>query len=399
MTHKKFALIFAATAYTLSFLGAFAFVALLWAYDPFWFFHKPIFREMTFITDKRVSTRGMIDFMDFDGVILGSSIMQNTQASEAESLLGGKWLNLAFESGAFSERTIVLNRILKHKPKALKSVIYTIEGYYLLNDTQDVKNEKNKDRLYSSPLWRENFGFFRKMNYYLNEHFIKCALKWNLKPECVGEKDINYAIWYNGYKNNGFGGYPKWNDGTKQDLADKLKRVQNRDFIDTPFEIEQRREFVRENVLKFVEQNPQITFHFIIPVQSRLHYRVANWGEKRSPEHYLKAYISQLKWFVNELSRFKNAKIYGFDNTAYPDDMGNYVDVEHYDAPLNSLYAKAIAANTHRINAKNIDIYLAKMQEKIAAYDLTPLINDIKSWEKEKSTREKNEKHEKHKKR
>lgn len=105
-----------------------------------------------------------------------------------------------------------------------------------------------------------------------------------------------------------------------------------------------------------------------------------------------------IKWLVAELAPYENAQIYGFDDLDYADEPLNYQDGVHYKPDLNSMQIKAIAANTHRINAQNIDIYLAKMQEKIAAYDLTPLINDIKAWEKEKST-QKNEKHEKYKKR
>ena len=47
---------------------------LLWLYDPFMFFHKPYFREQTYMTDLRASARGIIDYAEFDSVILGSSV-------------------------------------------------------------------------------------------------------------------------------------------------------------------------------------------------------------------------------------------------------------------------------------------------------------------------------------
>ena len=116
--YKRFSLCFVAS-FLLFVVGFGGFLALLWLYDPFWFFHKPYFREQTFMDDRRLNLKGMVDFMEFDGAIFGSSMLENTLSKEADEKLGGKWLNLAFNSARIYEREYLISYILKHKTNYL----------------------------------------------------------------------------------------------------------------------------------------------------------------------------------------------------------------------------------------------------------------------------------------
>lgn len=102
--YKRFASIFACFAYIALPLCFLALCALLWLYDPFMFFHKPLFREQTYHSDMRIQARGIIDFTEFDSVILGTSLIKNTSAKEAGEKLGGKWVNLSLDGSTFKER-------------------------------------------------------------------------------------------------------------------------------------------------------------------------------------------------------------------------------------------------------------------------------------------------------
>lgn len=88
-----------------------------------------------------------------------------------------------------------------------------------------------------------------------------------------------------------------------------------------------------------------------------------------------------LKWFVDEVAKYQNATIYGFDDLDYADDLANYCDDIHYNLDMNSLQLDAIANGTHILTPQNIDTYLATMESKIKNYDITPLIAEIKAWE------------------
>lgn len=122
--YKRFALIFACFVYIGLPLCFLALCALLWLYDPFMFFHKPYFREQTFMGDRRLAVKGMVDFFEFDSAIFGSSMLENTLSNEADKI-GGKWLNLAINSSRIYEREDLIQYLLKRKQ--IKQIVYALE--------------------------------------------------------------------------------------------------------------------------------------------------------------------------------------------------------------------------------------------------------------------------------
>ncbi|MWV61863.1 hypothetical protein DCO58_07290 [Helicobacter saguini] len=62
-------------------------ILLLYIYDPLQVFHKPFFRETTFLSDMRVQNRGIIKNYDFNSVILGTSMLENTLPKDANEIL------------------------------------------------------------------------------------------------------------------------------------------------------------------------------------------------------------------------------------------------------------------------------------------------------------------------
>ncbi len=112
--YKKFCLNFFRLFLIILFcFGGFLF--LIWLYDPFWLFHKPYFREQTYQKDMANQAKGIIDNTDFNGVILGTSMLENTSAKEAGEKLGNKWVNLSIKGANFEDRNIIFKYITKHK--------------------------------------------------------------------------------------------------------------------------------------------------------------------------------------------------------------------------------------------------------------------------------------------
>ena len=382
--YKRFSLCFVAS-FLLFVVGFGGFLALLWLYDPFWFFHKPYFREQTFTDDRRMVIKGTVDFMEFDSVIFGSSMLENTLSKEADEKIGGKWMNLAFSSARIYEREALLSYVLKHKD--IKQVIYALENYYL------VKGEnKDNDELDFKPL-NLSRSFFQKFNFYLsNNNFIFCALKWSKDKQCVGGRTLDNYAW----NHLNHLGISKWDDSEKELFLKELPLYENNAYKEVEFDILGIQTYLKEHILHYVAENPQIKFHFILPTQSRFFWRLPYFWNRTnvwiedtttymSPQQYYNDYKAMLKWFVKESAKYKNVRIYGLDNLDYADNLDNYTDARHYYVDMNSMQLDAIANGTHILTPKNIDEYLQTMENKIKAYDLTPLINEIKAWETEQN--------------
>ena len=329
--------------------------------------------------EKNLPVYGVIDFIYFDSVFLGSSMFQNTIAKEADKKIGGKWFNFAIGSSRFDEREILLQYILKHKQ--IKQVAYSLDNYILVNGEFDKVEILSFNGLHND--------FYGKFKTYLNEHFIKCAVKWSKDRECIGRDFTHFGFWYNpksyGFKN--------WAKDEKQNFADELKFYETSSYktiLPDIDEIAKIQEYIKEHILVYVEQNPQTTFHFILPTQSRFFWKIPYfWNDgqhfgtdkKRSPERYYNDYRAMILWFIQESVKYPNVKVYGFDDLDYADNLDNYNDARHYNIDMNSMQLDAIANGTHILTPQNIDKYLATMESKIKNYDIAPLIAEIKQWE------------------
>ena len=353
-------------------LCGFAMIALLWLYDPFWLFHKPIFRATTYHSDMRIQAKGIIDSAEFDSVILGSSMLENTSAKEAEQKLGGKWVNLSLSASSFEERDILFAYITKRKK--IKSVIYSIDSFSLVN----IKGIRIKPEFYANDSIEARFRF------YLDKKFIKCAFKWSKKPECVGGgKDLeNLMRWYKYAQKEYKGGFNAWLDFRKNDAVKALKIYEKGEML-PPLDIDKMRQYVKKYVFEMIAKNPQIDFYLIIPPLSRFFWKMPSewlYHENRTGKQFFAEYKIMIEWFIKESAKYHNIQIYGFDDLSYPDTITNYRDVTHYNVDMNSMQLDAIANGTHILTPQNIDNYLATMESKIKNYDITPLIEQIKAW-------------------
>lgn len=377
--YKRFAVCFVWSLFVATLLGI-ALGFLLWLYDPFMFFHKPYFREWTYPSDRRLAAKGMVDFVEFDSAIFGSSLLENTLSKEADEKIGGKWLNLAVSSSRFYEREDLIKYTLQHKQQH-KQIIYALENYFLVNGESRVN-----ERTGFNPL-NLNRSSFENFKILLNAQFVKCALLWSKRRQCVGGDLKNTYV--TPYEKNKFG-FTNWRNDEKEEFVRELELYENDNYQAVEFHSAEIQEYIKEHILFYVEQNPQINFHFILPTQSRFFWKIPYWwndgknfgtNTKRSPEQYYADWKVMIKWFIQESAKYPNVKIYGFDDLDYADSLDNYTDARHYNVDMNSMQIDAIANGTHILTPQNIDAYLATMESKIKNYDITPLIAEIKAWE------------------
>ena len=339
---------------------------ILWLYDPLQLFHKPIFRETTFFGDMRLAARGIIRYYDFDSVILGTSMLENTSAKEAGEKLGGKWVNLSLINSSYDERAVVLEYLFEYKKP--QKIIYSLESFTIAS----IKDSSRFDYLYDeNPL--DDFKV------YLNDKFILCALAWRESKDCTG-RDLEELLKWSNHEDLKilFGGFEKWLKYGKKETIAMLKNIKDTPFVvkKDNFDLEKQRSYIQTYVLDFVAENPKTKFYFIVPTYSRLSYRIGS-GDFDNKVFYNRAL--NLKWFVQELEKYPNAKIYGFDTLDYADDIANYRDFTHYNVDMNSLHLDSIRGEKHILDSNNIDSYLKAMEDKIKNYDLKPFIEKAKT--------------------
>ena len=367
-------------------LCGFAIIALLWLYDPFWLFHKPIFRATTYHSDMRIQAKGIIDSAEFDSVILGSSMMENLSVNEAQEKLGGKWVNLSIQSSDFNERKIIINYLLKYKN--IRKIILSIDSYTLLNGDNSTINKRIDTNIYTNHFW----SIHNKLKYYFNLKFIQCAFRWSSKVECVGNKKDLENITRDDYRSNKqhFGGFTNWGKWQKDTIVRQYKEyLENNLHPKTTqtrrLSFEQQKAYLQQTILTIIKENPQIEFYLIFPPYPRFFYALFPPQEMYHYGRNGKEIFTEIKlillYLISEVANLKNTKIYGFDDLDYADNIANYCDWAHHYLDMNSLQLDAIVNDVHILNLQNIDSYLATMENKINSYDISPLIEQIQEWE------------------
>ena len=129
MLYKLFIKIFLAAAMLFSSV----LLGIIYISDPYALFHRPLWHKDLMYDNLRIQDYGLIKYEDFDGIILGSSMLENSSADEVSQKIGGQWVNLSFSSARFYEKFSVLNFALRNKK--LRGVIMSLDSYHLLNFT------------------------------------------------------------------------------------------------------------------------------------------------------------------------------------------------------------------------------------------------------------------------
>ena len=343
----------------LSFLS----LGLIYFYDPMQIFHKSFLKEERFFGEMRLGARAIIRHYNFDSYILGTSMLQNTSAKEANRKLGGNWVNISPAASTTKERGIILNYLFRYQNP--KTLIYSLDAF-----SDEVSTKPNFQLLYDESLLND-------FEAYLNDRFIICTLTFSQKEKCIGKENLETLLqWIREEKHQkrlgGFENWIKYNpDIFKQESLKSLPQSKPVEFDLDRIDVSKEQELLETFLLSFIKKYPNTQFHLILPPYSRLHFKI-------NP----KAFIERKKityWLFEQTKDLKNVTIYGFDTLDYADDIRNYAgDTIHYNIDMNSLQLDSIQNKKHILTPDNIESYFDIFEQKIQDYDLTPLINIIK---------------------
>lgn len=324
-------------------------VVALYIFDPYQFYHKPLFRKTIFSSDMYYQAAGIINNYDFNSIILGSSILVNTSSFEAIQKLGNRWVNLSAGGAGIGIRTNILLYTLKKKN--IKNVIFSLEPGWLLNKNESTNQYQH---LYDS-------NTLNDFKTYFDEYFLACFFLHKL---CLkGQENLDRpANWINEPSTKmRLGGFKSWlNNANRPDLKSIIQQIA----LFNHTEYSENLQEIYPPLIQIIKDYPNTDFIFIIPPFSRLSYKLKYVSIKNAIKEMLNL-------------RLKNIFIYGFDLTNIPDDISHYIDTAHYDEKVNSFMLDAIKNDTHRITLENVDSYFEEMRRRVEAYDIEPLRKQI----------------------
>lgn len=367
------------SALVLFFVVAIALFAALpvafYIYDPLQIFHKVWGRAPAFHKDMRQQAVGIFHNYDFDSIIIGTSMLENSSSTEAGRKLGGSFVNVSMSSSNHFERSVVLSYLLDKRP--LRSVVYSLD-YSYLSPVYDHPE-------YPKSTWAYLYDNNRLNDFkaYYNDKYFLCVLLWSSHPNCIGKaKSLDRpSAWFkNPTHASRFGGLDNWfaaaNNGqiksALRKIVDAAEESQKQSSVNRLDYLERREKvlsYVGEYVVSHAINNPQTNFYYVFPPYSRILFSILHQAE---PERAL-LHEDVVRYIVTETQGMDNVKIIGYEDQEFPDDISNYKDPGHYREEFNDLFFEDMRLGRHVLTHENVDRYLTIAKEKALAFDLVGL--------------------------
>lgn len=340
----------------LFFLALFIFFAFIFVKDPYNFFHKPWFHPDKMTNNMRVQNYGIIKFDNFDSIIIGTSMLENTSADEASQKLNAKFANLSMSAASYKEKYQVLQ--FAFKKKKIKRVILSFD--YKFDDFTKVENTFLD--LY------EHDNIFNRFQSYLNTKALTCIFQ-NLDCDYI-ERNLDHpTAWYKSQWNaRRFGGLDNW-------MKYKDEDYQIKDAI--AFLLADRVNDYSADYKKIIDyhlaplfKHKDTEFDIIIPPYSILWWSKA---PNSNPES-----LTPYQYLIEKAKSFENVRIYWFYDQDFISDISVYKDLTHYHQSINALMLDAIKDKRCIIDSDNYSKLFADFQQRIKAYNLDKIISRIK---------------------
>ena len=129
MSNKRFITIFLTILLGgLIFIGAANFLV-----DPIFHYHAPLNKISYTMDDERYQNNGIMKHFDYDCIITGTSMVENTKASLVDSLFDVKSVKTCFMGGSYREISENIRVGLKNNPK-VKLVIRATDVFDLISE-------------------------------------------------------------------------------------------------------------------------------------------------------------------------------------------------------------------------------------------------------------------------
>ncbi len=332
--------------------------ALVYRVDPFFHYHAPL-PDFPYVVDNQLTQNpGMAVHMDYDSVILGSSMTVNFETDDFRELMGLNTLKLSYSSAYPRDIRNILEKIYEpRKDGSVREVKKVFLGLDIVTYSGDVTETK-----YPLPEYLYDKNVLNDVNYLLNKDvLLDYVLRPMADPEPLNLSHIYASWWTDEY-------YTEEWVLRGHEFPEKVKEEMDPDTFKGPIG-----ENLKVNIIPFIEEHPETEFVIFFPP-----YSILFWDNVLC-ENHLEATFGAYETVEEALNGYENVTMYFFPaEEDIVTDLNTYADYTHYHPRINRYMAECFRDGTDRIAKKNEDgvhmnEYLNKMRKIVASYDFDSL--------------------------
>lgn len=345
-SYKKWTALFLTTFLT----ATVAVMALTVYIDPFFQYHKPL-ANFPYVVDNQLSQNpGMAKHMDYDSVMLGSSMTVNFNTNWFGELMDLNTLKLSY-SGAFPKDQANIMDIIFSSNHQVNTVFLGIDIITYSGGVEETKYPI-PEYLYDDSIWND-------IPYLLNKDVL---LQYILRPLADPDKTdlaTMYASWWTEEYYN-----KQWVMHNYQSPEPVAEEADQESYVENV------KANMDANICPYIEAHPETEFYIFYPP-----YSILFWNDVLT-ENHMEATMREYDYITRRLLAYDNVRVFFFPNQEWiVTDLNNYADYSHYHPDINRYMTECFADGSCEVTEENLESELRKMREIVDNYDFQELFS------------------------
>ena len=319
--------------------------------DPFFQYHAPL-EQFPYLVDNQLSQNpGMAKNMEYDSVILGSSMTVNFNTNWFDELMGLNTIKLSYSGAYPKDQANIMEIIFDSNPR----VDAVFLGVDVMTYTGGVDETK-----YPIPAYLYDKNYINDVQYIFNKDVV---LNYILRPIADPDKTdlatVYESWWTDEYYNI------QWVMHNYEPPRAVAEEAVPQDYV------EGAARNLQVNICPYIEQNPSTVFYIFFPP-----YSILYWNDVIL-ENHLEATMAEYEYIADTLLAYDNVRVFFFpDQEWIVTDLNNYADYTHYHKDINRYMTECFADRTCEVTSEEeMKGALLRMRAVIEQFDFETLFS------------------------
>ena len=328
--------------------------------DPFFHYHAPI-EGFPYVVDNQLTQNpGMARHMEYDSVILGSSMTVNFETDWFKELYGLNTLKLSYSSAYPKDISNILEKIYSPyddgRAKDIREVYLGLDIITYSGDTDETK--------YPLPGYLYDSNPLNDINYLLNKDvLLQYVLRPMADPEPTNLSHVYASWWTDEYYNE------EW--VLRGHDAPSINPVPMDEHAFDPGIAKN----LEVNIIPYIKAHPETHFHIFFPP-----YSILFWNDVML-DNRLEATFNAYRCVCDMLLQYDNVRMYFFPaESDIVTDLNNYADYTHYKPEINYYMTTCFDEEMPKdliskdpYDRTGINTYLDRVRDMLDEYDFETL--------------------------
>ena len=327
---------------------------VIWV-DPFFQYHKPL-AWFPYLVDNQVNQNpGLAKHMDYDGILIGSSMTASFNTDWFEELMGMKTQKLSYNGSYPKDLSNIMQLVFDAKGDQVKAVYMAVDQSTFSADPEETKFPVT-DYLYDD-------NVFNDVPYLLNKDVL---LDYILRP-LADRKDA--SDWAELYK-------PWWTDEyyNKANVLmyyEAAEEKQEEEALAADYFKDAVEENLQKNILPYIEAHPETEFYiFYSP------YSILFWNDV-TREKELEAVIGRLEYMTERLLNYENVHVFNFlGKEEIICNLNNYADYMHYHKNVCRYITECFATGENELHPESYGQAFDEIRTLAMSYNYPAIWDD-----------------------